>query len=386
MFANLIKPEQINKRKTSLDIIRILAVFFVVSIHFFLHNGYYGENHNNINMYIMCTMRTVFTTCIPLFLLLSGYLVSKKTLSKKYYLGIIRILLIYFMSSIACLLFRKYILFRTIDFKTVFFEIFNFSLAPYSWYIEMYIGLFLIIPFLNIMYNNIQSKRHKKLLLFTLFAMTTLPTLLNIFTFTTNQAWYNPETNSDITKILPNWWTLIYPFTYYFFGAYIREYGLKIKTPVAIVALILSIALFGTFNSFRSYNTTFEDGYYIQWYGIEPFIMALLIFTLLLRLKTDKLPIAVRWILWKLSDATLGIYLLSYIFDKIIYDSLVLSVPVMTDRLKYYFIVVPLVFIGSLILSLIFNIILKVFDSIVKEFKPLIALLTDKGGTMNESD
>ena len=32
--------------------------------------------------------------------------------------------------------------------------IFNFTACPNAWYLEMYIGLFLLIPFLNIIYNN----------------------------------------------------------------------------------------------------------------------------------------------------------------------------------------------------------------------------------------
>lgn len=123
---------------------------------------------------------------------------------------------------------------------------------------------------------------------------------------------------------------MIYPITYYFIGTYIREYGLKIKTPIAIITLAVSIASFGAFNFFRSYNTTFESGSYIGWQGIEPFVMAVLIFTLLSRIKANKMPSWIRWVLWKISDAALGIYLLSYIFDTIAYKKLLQAVPVMS--------------------------------------------------------
>lgn len=184
----VMKLEKLNKRNTSMDIIRVVAVFFVVSIHFLLNNEYYYEDNIGVNMFIMCTMRTLFATCIPLFLLLTGYLMSKKTLCKRYYLGLVRIMLIYVISGIVCALFKRNYLKLDIDFKTAVMELLNFTLAPYGWYIELYIGLFLIIPFLNILYNGINSQRHKKILLVTLFSMTILPTLFNIFSFTSKQA------------------------------------------------------------------------------------------------------------------------------------------------------------------------------------------------------
>lgn len=367
--------EKLNKRDTAMDIIRVVAVFFVVSVHFFLNNEYYTENHNGMNMYIMCTMRTLFATCIPMFLLLTGYLMSKKTLCKKYYAGIVRILLIYLMSGIACVIFKRSYLNLDVDLKTAVFELLEFTIAPYAWYIEMYIGLFLIIPFLNILYNGITSQKHKKVLLITLFSMTILPTLFNIFSFTTDNLWYNPSETDVITKILPNWWSMLYPIAYYFIGTYIREYGLKTKTPVAVFLLILALGGFGAFNFFRSYNTVFENGEYISWYGIQPFVMSVFIFTLLSRIKADRIPIWIRWVLWKVSDATLGLYLLSYIFDTIAYKKLLEAVPVMPERLKYYFAVVPFVFICSLALSLVFNILLKLMGFALEQVKSIFVTL-----------
>lgn len=382
------KADKLGRRNTSMDIIRTVAVFFVVSIHFFLNNGYYSESHVGISMYIMCTMRTLFTACIPLFLILTGYLMSKKTLCKGYYLGLVRILLIYIMSSIACVLFKIKYVFLEIDFKTAVLELLSFKMAPYSWYIEMYIGLFLLIPFFNIMYNGLNTQKNKKALLVTFFIISILPTAFNIFSFTGEEVWYNPDTLASISKIFPDWWEMLYPFAFYFVGCYIREYGLKIKTPVAIILLLVSIAGFGAFNFFRSYHTVFEDSKYISWQGIEPFIMAVLIFTLLSRIKADKLPRWLRWILWKVSDSALGIYLLSYIFDTMAYPILLSRVPVMTDRLKYYFVIVPVVFIGSMVLSLLLNIILKLLGFVAQQFKDIFAVLksdTPQENTENEN-
>ena len=43
--------------------------------------------------------------------------------------------------------------------KDVVMRIFSFSTIPYGWYVEMWIGLFLMVPFLNILWWNCPSKK-----------------------------------------------------------------------------------------------------------------------------------------------------------------------------------------------------------------------------------
>ena len=46
------------KRNSSMDIIRCIALFLVISVHFFLHNEYYFQPVEGIYMYIMTLMRS----------------------------------------------------------------------------------------------------------------------------------------------------------------------------------------------------------------------------------------------------------------------------------------------------------------------------------------
>ena len=102
---------------------------------------------------------------VPLFLLLTGYLMRKKELSKKYYSGIKKTLSIYILASLACLIYKVLFLNMNYSLFGIIKDILGFSLAKYSWYIEMYIGLFLLIPFLNLIYNNLKTKKEKQTLI-----------------------------------------------------------------------------------------------------------------------------------------------------------------------------------------------------------------------------
>lgn len=94
------------QRNINLDIIRCIAVIFVLSVHFYLNLGFYDIPCIGKRMWILCILRTGFITCVPLFLMLTGYLMNKKELSLVYYKGIQKTYCIYVLISIACLIFR----------------------------------------------------------------------------------------------------------------------------------------------------------------------------------------------------------------------------------------------------------------------------------------
>lgn len=170
--------KNLKERDSSLDILRIVAFLSVISVHFFLNNGFYDQLVVGKRMYVMTILRSFFMDCVPLFLTLTGFLMNKKKISLSYYVGIIKTGTIYVLSSICCLIFAS--IENPISFKEGILQIFKFTGAPYAWYIEMYLGLFLLIPFLNLAYHGLVNKKQKQILLATMLLMTALPGILNI--------------------------------------------------------------------------------------------------------------------------------------------------------------------------------------------------------------
>lgn len=406
---------RLERRNSSLDVIRIVAVYTVLSVHFFLHNGFYSEPISGygpieglINffttgdytalhgpqMFIMVMMRTLFGVCVPLFMILTGYLMSKKTLSRSYYKGIRKTLIIFVLATIACMIFKS--VHRVPEAREAFYNFnleamfsaiknsgeytwdkfllktFDFTGADYSWYIEMYIGLFLIAPFLNLAYNKLKNQRQKQVLVFTFIFLTTIPSVFNIFNFETATWWTTPTESDSFQKFIPSFWMGIYPITYYFTGAYLREYGMKLRTRSVAGLFAASLFLFTCFNWFRSYGGGFKTGTYNYWYGFTPFVLSVLLFVMLSRIKSENWNLKVKYALCQVSDAALGIYLLSFIFDSLIYEVLCTNVPVMVDRLPYYFITVPLCFVLSALLSFLLNLLEKVIVKLYYRIKQIV--------------
>lgn len=349
-----------SQRNYTLDLIRIIATLLIVSVHFFLNIKFYDQTVTGPLMYLMTVLRTTFMACVPMFLMLTGYLMNKKELSLKYYKGIIKTIIIYILASIACFIFKGIYLKESLNIKHLISGITKFSAANYAWYIELYIGLFLVIPFLNLIYKGLKNKTQKQVLIFTLILLTSLPAVINIWNLSSFKFW-NVDTGT--TKILSEYWVCLWPFTYYFIGAYLSEYKIKISKLLNVILLIVAILIFGSFNYFRSYNNFFVWGDYQQNWALPNVIISFLIFVLLLNVNMNNANDLTKKLLVKVSNLSLGIYLLSFISDTILYDILNKNVPVFLERFKY----MPLMIIASFMFSLVMAIVLNFIGKLIEK-------------------
>lgn len=66
------------KRNSNMDIIRCFALLSVVAVHFFLNSGFYDHVVIGKRMYVAVVVRTALMVCVPMFMVLSGYLMRTK--------------------------------------------------------------------------------------------------------------------------------------------------------------------------------------------------------------------------------------------------------------------------------------------------------------------
>ena len=345
-----------NPKKTrdpALDMIRCIAFLCIICAHFLLHTGFGEQTVAGKTMLVMTVMRNSFVICVPLFLMLTGYLIQSKEPGRNYYPKIFRILYVYLGASFICGFFRVFYL-KINSVPNVIIRTLAFETAPYAWYIEMYIGLFLLIPFLNTMYDALCTQRKKQALIATLLFLTALPSLLNtgnIYRFTDLQWWLRPSAESTYTPLIPDYWADLFPFTYFFLGKYLREYPVRFK-PKQIAAFGIPVFLFtGLYSYYRSYGHVFISGFWQSHGSVFMTLQSVLVFCFFVNLDCTRLPSAVKAVLAKISDLSLGAYLTSWVFDEFIYTRLNDAVSGMRQRLMWFPVTVTLVLIGSLICS-----------------------------------
>ena len=321
------------ERNLNLDLIRCVALLMVPIMHSLDHTGLYDQQLYGAANQSMIAVKTLFTTCIPLYVMLSGFLNSRKSLSARYYLGLIRILGVYLICGIACLAFEQCSGIAHRSPAEMVSALVNFSCCDYAWYIMMYFGLFLMIPFLNMAYYGLKTQKQKLVLVATFFALSVLPSLLNLY-----------------FQLYSLWWTRFYPLCYYFTGAYLSEYMPKARPGKWAAALLAFLAAYSVFFYFHyDANGAALIGVYQDTFPV--YILSVLLFVTLFHLPLGTVPGPVAAILRKVSDLTLPAYLLTWITDSLIYPRLMAAVPAGPARYPWLLLTVPLSLISALLMA-----------------------------------
>ncbi len=320
-------------RVIGLDLIRSCAILFVISGHFHLNTPFQATEFSGFSMFVQAIARAFFAIGVPLFLLLTGYLNTKKTVSSQYYKGCIKVLVSYLFFSVITILFRKYYLHEDLSWIQWGLKIFDFSAIPYAWYIEMWIGLFLLTPFLNMMYKGIPTKQQKQILIITLYALTALPDLLNRYGL----------------HLAPGFWDSLFPLTFFFIGCYIHEYKPNLPKWKLLVCILALCSINAVFNSLFVHNHTLIQIAGGPW-GVFGTLIAVAFFLLIYQV--DFKSASARKLVTKISLLSLDMYLCCYIFDAFVY-------PFFKERYfinqslfgAYFFVIIPILFIGSFLLA-----------------------------------
>ena len=329
---------------SQINVIKAIASFSVTAVHF--RNRVETTIpeaivNNKIKMFFSINY-ALFIFAVPLFLIATGFLSTHKKHTKKNIIGTVRIYLLYlFMAFVS---FGLMILTNTREFhgwRDMIYRALSFDLIS-GWYIEMFVGLALVIPFLNIIVNNISKKEFQSLII-VLIIVVGIPSFIN--------------RNPDLPSIyIPNFWQNIYPIIYYFIGAYIRIYINEINIrnkPLFVLYISSVIFIIQLLYRHADPYTWTAEGYYSSIINI---VLASSFFMLILNNITKS-----YFIFDLISKYTLSTYIMAYPIDKILY-------PIFTEYfqpVKYLLIGSPIVVILSFFATVISGILLyKIFDYI----------------------
>ena len=93
------------KRVFGLDLVRTIAILLVVIVHVFMMNYFQISTIKGTSSFILLFIKNISMACVPLFILLTGYLKYNKKLNKDHYKSIINILITYLVIAIITVLF-----------------------------------------------------------------------------------------------------------------------------------------------------------------------------------------------------------------------------------------------------------------------------------------
>ena len=283
-------------RQPGIDLLRCLGLLFVTGLHSFLYNGYYYELQEGALMWSANSMRWLFFTCNGIFMTLTGYLKCSKPLSKDYYRSLLPILVGYVLTCLITFPIRHFLIGETLTLYEWLEKLVTYG--NYAWYIEMYIGLLLFSPILNLALQQLNDRKHLYWLAGTMFVITALPSITPL-------------------NLIPDYWTSLYPVTYYVIGAVIRKLQPQIK-PWLCLTLAAAVTLWLGFLTLISTNGTISDGFGQGYGGFWVTVIITLLFGGLYRLHIG--PKAAKALAW-LSGGVFEGYMISRLFDVWIYGT-----------------------------------------------------------------
>lgn len=334
-------------RFTGIDIIKILAVMLVPSLHFFENYGFVGQPYINFSMVFQETIRWISFTCIGLFLLSTGYLQCNRCPGK--YRKILKYVIPYLFYCVLTVFVLHGINFSV--FSNILYYFLRFP--AYFWYMSFYLGFYLLIPYLNLITKNMDKKQFQILIL-TLFIVISLPNFVNSLPALLNGSKH---------IYLPSWWSDFFPVIYYFIGVYFRKYQPRIKK-VILIGIVL-IASFGIslidFKYSKGGNPQFFGGGYGSALTV---LLSVCIFALFYNLNVRQRTL--QALAGFVSGMTLNIYLGLIVSDKLTSAALRACFPNLLTvyHFKLYFIEVPLNFLFALLIALFYSLIDKIITKL----------------------
>jgi surface polysaccharide O-acyltransferase-like enzyme len=314
-------------------------------VHATTFNGFTDEGVISMGNFMAGVGRYLAYACVPLFMMLTGFLSSEKKPTFNYYFKLVKIIIEFFIVATVVALVNVLLLGDTTSVLEIIDKILHFSYPQYSWYVNMFIGLYLLAPFLNYGYKAIPEK-YKWLFIIT---------LLIIFT------------SIDFTT----YWRSAYPLMYYFIGLFIQDKKFEFKKLYLVLTLIGLCLLQTLFYMFPIL------------YGVESHnnigcvLVSTTIFLLFYNYKIAK-PNRMTKTLRCIANASLSTYLVSEIFDK--YSDILFNnwgLVNFSQRHIHLIYMTPIKFILSLCIGIVINIVAtklyKLLKSLVdKKRKPEI--------------
>lgn len=235
------------ERNSNFELLRIVSMFCIVFYHLLIH-GLYNDGYISSDIIqtpivnTICRAIMIFTLFhVNSFVMVTGYFQCEGKFKKKKIIDLAIQTLFY-----TFLLFIVFNIYGVFDFSTgdVIKEFVPFGIYSY-WFVRHYIVLYLLSPFINILIDNLDKKKHLKLLIICFITFSLLPYLTNGL-FVENSGY--------------NFFNFVF---IYLIGAYFKKYPINIKNKfkfrlsmigIFLIAFILNVCSYFIFTDYEINN------------------------------------------------------------------------------------------------------------------------------------
>lgn len=360
-------PPVKQERDAGIDLVKVCAMFFVLSLHFCLHGGFYGFSMKETPVAVISGFRMMSYECVPLFLLISGFLMNKAKPTARHYIKITPIVINSLLVAGVTIAFKILVLKEQWPFYVWAESVYHLQQPSYGWYVNMFIPLYLMMPFINAAYQGMQTKKAKFGTLAILIFVANLAITVNRF-----KVIQHPEGMVSI-GFTPNYFGNMWPFAYYWTGMMIAEYRPRVKKPLLLFALVLLSTGTVMLDRFTT-DSGWDQGVNFTNEDFPNILIASIFFLLLYDVKIRNQIVCK--ILKAVASLSMTVYLLSFIGDCIYVRKFIIGENTPAIFIQRYFKIIPLHFLLTVLASFPIYYLGKFISGLI--MKPLFRLTSPK--------
>lgn len=283
------------KRDVGVDLARVIATLFVVTLHVLGQGGILQASDPNTPTYWVAWFLEIFSYCaVNCFALISGYVMINRPVRKR---NIINLWFqVFFYSVLFSALFFIFVP-KTATVKNIVFSVFP-VISKQWWYVSAYFALFFFMPFLNTAINGLSKNTVKGFLAVVLLCVCVIGCLISADAFIFNSGY-----------------SAIWLMFLYILGAYIKKYDVKTKTTalkslfgfISVIVLTFLSKLMIHFTPITFFGEPKRTDVFVSYTSVTIVLAA--VFLLLFCLNV-KINVFSKKVIVFFAPATLGVYLI----------------------------------------------------------------------------
>lgn len=287
------------ERQSNVELLRIISILGVIILHF--NNKSIGGaltvvELNSLKFYILYTLESVFAIAVDIFMIISGFFLINS--NKRNLWKVIELLF-------QVILFRvgKYLILGIFK-NDITINGILMSLVPANYFVILYITVFILSPFINVLIHNLNEKNRKDFLMIMILVLSIYPTLVDVLAEIVGHQLIGL---SSIGMYGSQWgYSLVNFILCYIIGANIsinKEKLFKINTYKLILGFIINIIIILIWSIINDYT-----GYYTEKSALEYCNPIIILNSIIIFILFNKLHISSK-IINELSKATFTVFL-----------------------------------------------------------------------------
>ncbi len=211
--------QKTNTRQSNIELLRIIAAMGVIFLHYnnqAIGGGFSFVEKGSVNQMVMLFFEVISICAVNLFVLISGYFLrssGKRSLLKP----------IELIAELIILGLVFYVIYEIPKGEGFSLDTFLSYFTPSYWFVFVYAALYLISPYINIVWDHLKEDGRKMLLALTFVLFSLYPMLIDLLKYWTGRT-FNGASTIGIEGSQGGY-TIVNFVLMYLIGCYLRDYS-----------------------------------------------------------------------------------------------------------------------------------------------------------------